>query len=336
MEAVSQTPNRLPQIDVLTLGETMLRLTPQGFHRFEHQREMEAHVGGSESNTAVGLARLGHHVCWLSRLTDNPIGRMIANSIAFHGVDCSQVIWTDQDRVGLYFMERGAPPRRSDVIYDRAGSAMSKICPEDLPQDLYDRRFKIFHTSGITLGISESASRTAVFAARQAREHGSLVSFDLNYRAKLWKVEQAVVAMNPMCELADFIFLPGRDVQPLFGINAGQPHEILRRLSAKWPGTRIVLTLGSQGSAMIDLAGQIHQRPAYACTEVERLGGGDAFTAGFLSAILQGMHEDDALSWGNAVASLKYSMPGDFPLVDRSMVHRLTNSDQHAHQGVHR
>ena len=155
----------VPQYDVLTLGETMARFTPPGFERFGQSRSVEMHVGGSESNTAVGLSRLGFRACWLSRLTNNAIGRWIATEIASHGVDVSWVNWTDEDRVGTYYLERGRPPRSSQVFYDRAGSAMSRMRPEELPAELFtSNAARVFHTSGITLGLSQVARQTALRA----------------------------------------------------------------------------------------------------------------------------------------------------------------------------
>ena len=124
-------------VDVQTIGETMLRFTPPAFERFGQSRAVEMHVGGSESNTAVGLARLGHRARWISRMTDNPLGRWIVREIASHGVDDSYVIWTDEDRVGTYYMERGLPPRDSRVFYDREASAISRLQAADLPRELF-------------------------------------------------------------------------------------------------------------------------------------------------------------------------------------------------------
>jgi 2-dehydro-3-deoxygluconokinase len=173
--------------DVVTLGETMLRFTPPALRRLEQTHDFELHVGGSESNTSVGLARLGLKVAWLSRLTDNALGHIVARTIASHGADTSQVVWTPEDRVGLYFLEEGKAPRGSQVIYDRKDSAVSKMQPSDLPIYLFTQgNAKLFHTTGITLALSESAKATATKALELAKNAGWRVSFDVNYRAKLW------------------------------------------------------------------------------------------------------------------------------------------------------
>ncbi len=149
----------MPRYDVVTLGETMLRLTPPGLKRLEQAMSFEIEVGGTESNMAIGLARLGLKVLWLSRLTDNPLGRLIARTIASHGVDTSRVVWTADDRIGLYFLEEGRAPRGSKVTYDRRHSAISQMRPAELPVEL-------FHADGARLlhltGITPPSARTSL------------------------------------------------------------------------------------------------------------------------------------------------------------------------------
>lgn len=310
--------------EVITLGETMARFSPAGYERFGQSRTVEMHVAGSESNTAIGLARLGHRVCWLSRLTNNAIGRWIAEEIASHGVDVSNVVWTNDDRVGTYYMERGAPPRSSQVFYDRAESAISRMRPEELPCDLIrSQAAGIFHTSGITLGISSQARQTALRAVELARGAGQLISFDLNYRSRLWTASAARAACEPVMAQANLIFLPIRDAQPVCGVTASDPASICRELHLRWPQATIVVTRGDLGAAAVDKAGEFFEQPAFPAVAVERLGGGDAFSAGYLSAVLSGQSTVDALRWGCATAAFKYTLPGDLPLIDRSSVAAL-------------
>lgn len=326
-ESAAASPVDIAGWDVVTLGETMLRLTPRGFERFEQSSSVEVHVGGSESNTAVGLARLGHRVCWLSRLTCNPLGKLISNTIAAQGVDVSQVIWTDQDRVGTYYLERGSTPRNSEVFYDRADSAMSRMSAEDLPPELFSRlRPKFFHTTGITLGISASATATAEAAAQSARDAGCRVSFDVNFRSRLWTPQDAAEACDRYIEFADLVFLPRRDAVNLYGASDSDTQQICRQLQRRWAGRTIVLTLGADGAAAIDSNGDYYYQPVYSAFEVERLGGGDAFSAGFLSAQSTGLSVRESLRWGAAAAAIKYTIPGDLPLFDRSSVQSLASS----------
>lgn len=323
--------------DVLTLGETMVRFSPAGYERFGQSRTVEMHVAGSESNTAIGLARLGHRVGWLSRLTNNTIGRWISAEIASHGVDVSHVVWTDDDRVGTYYMERGAPPRSSQVIYDRAESAISHMRPEELPSELFcNQAAKVFHTSGITLGISSQSRRTALRAIELARGAGQLLSFDLNYRSRLWTASAAWEACEPVMAQSDLIFLPIRDARPVCGTSSSDPAEVCRELHSRWPRATIVVTRGNLGAAAIDLAGTFFEQSAFSAVEVERLGGGDAFSAGYLSAFLSGKKTAEALRWACATAAIKYTIPGDLPLIDRSAVAALVADESQLGSAIQR
>lgn len=311
-------------IEVITLGETMLRLTPPAFDQLEQTRSLEVHVGGSESNTAVGLGRLGHRVSWLSRLTDNALGRLIADSLRAHNVDVSHVTWTTDDRVGTYYMQRGSPPRAARVIYDRRGSAMSLMCPNDLQPEVFSAEAKLFHTTGITLGISKSAAATALRATQLAQAAGATVSFDFNYRARLWTTEDAKHGCEEIMQLADIIFIPSRDAASVFKMHSPDPEEILELLCAAYPRATVVLTMGARGAAARDGTGRYWYQHAITAREIERLGGGDAFSAGYLASYLE--QPDDpaaALRMGAAAAALKYTIPGDLPLFDRDEVESL-------------
>lgn len=314
--------------DVVTLGETMLRFTPPDFQRLEQARQLEVHIGGSESNTVVGLARLGRRVAWLSRMSNNPMGHLVTNTLAQFGVDVSWVIWTNEDRVGTYYLERGASPRAAQVHYDRRDSAVSHIQPADLPSEVFQPNLaKFFHTTGITLGISGAARTTAIHAAQLAKAAGWRVSFDINYRAKLWTANEARAGCLPLCELADFIFLPQRDALQVFQLNGLSREQILNELSKINRQATFVMTLGSEGALARTPDGQFLHQAAFRTTEVERLGSGDAFTAGFLFGWLEYGELAQALRWGAATASLKYTIPGDLPIISRQEVENLLSND---------
>jgi 2-dehydro-3-deoxygluconokinase len=307
--------------DVVTFGETMVRLTPPGFERIEQASHLEMHVGGSESNTAVGMARMGARTAWVSRVTLNPLGDYIVNSIRAHGVDTSHVVRTLHDRVGTYFMERGSAVRPSQVFYDRAGSAMSHIRADDLPTHIFQPGFgKVFHTTGITLGISESSARAALAAARLCQQAKWKISFDFNYRKRLWSCERARAECQPMLGMADYIFIPRRDACTVLGISESEPASMLRTLAKLYPQATIILTLGAEGAAAITSEGQVFLQSAFRTVEIERLGGGDAFSAGFLLALIEEQPVDQALRLGAAAAAIKYTIPGDLPLLNRQAV----------------
>jgi len=313
--------------DVITLGETMLRLTPPGFERLEQAVSLELHVGGSESNTAVGLARLGCKAAWLSRLPNTSLGQLVSSTIGRYGVDVSHVSWSEEDRVGTYYLERGKAPRGSQVLYDRRDSAMSKMQPSDLPDELFaPHKARLFHTTGITLGISKSAAATAQLASELAKAAGMLVSFDVNYRAKLWRPEAAHAACAEFMKLADIVFLPIRDAHAVFGLEEPTDEAILQNLSRHFPHCTFVMTLGSRGAIAIDRHGEVFRQAAFPTTEIDRLGSGDAFGAGYLASYLENSDIALALSWGCATASLKYTIEGDLPLVHRHEVAALVAS----------
>jgi 2-dehydro-3-deoxygluconokinase len=324
-----------PSYDVVTLGETMIRLTPPGFKRIEQAISFDIEIGGSESNTAVGLARLGMRVAWLSRLTANPLGRLLAQTLAGYGVDTSWIIWTDQDRIGLYFLEEGKAPRGSSVTYDRANSAMSRMQPADLPAELFQAgKSRLLHLTGITPALGPQAAATARQALELAQAAGWLFSFDLNYRSKLWTTEQAVEGCDFFARAANLLIAPTGDARLIYNLSASTPSEkVLETLAKRYPQATVVLTLGKEGALGREPGGPMIHQPVFPAEEVGRIGGGDAFAAGLLYGYLQaetGEGQDRlarALRWGAAVAALKYSTPGDMPIINRQEAARLVSED---------
>ena len=323
--------------DVITFGESMIRLTPPDLLRLEQTQSLEIQIGGSESNVAVGLARLGLQVGWVSRLTKNSLGNMIVADIRKHGVDTSHVVWTNEDRVGVFYLEEGRLPRTSRVIYDRANSAISRIQPDQFPSGIFEMNSpKIFHTSGITVALSESAKQTALLAFQQAKSSGAMLSFDVNYRSKLWTTEHAKNGCHEFIQMADFLFLPLRDAQNLWQFDEGIPVEgVLEQLSDIYPDTNIVMTLGAEGSIASSANNEIYRQLAMPIEIVDRVGGGDAFVAGFLYGYLQkSQHLGLALQYGTAMASLKYSIRGDVAVITLEEVEQLV--EQGANVGIQR
>ena len=308
--------------DVLTFGESMLRLTPPGFLRIEQAQSFDIWVGGTESNTAVGLARLGMNAAWLSRLPRSPLGRYISNRIAQYGVDVSNVVWADDDRLGIYFHEKAQAPRASEIIYDRRDSAISRMTPADLPERLFQPGVsQLFHVTGITLAISDTARDTVHEALRRAKAAGWRASFDTNYRSKLWSGAAAAAGCDQAMSQADVIFCPLGDYGVMYGAAAAE--DALESLAARYSHALIVMTLGKDGALARTPAGDTIRQPAILAGEVGRIGGGDAFAAGFLYAWLRQDDVAEALKWGVAMSALKYTIPGDLPLVDRDAVAAL-------------
>jgi 2-dehydro-3-deoxygluconokinase len=243
--------------------------------------------------------------------------------------------------VGLYFLEEAKLPRGSRVIYDRRGSAMANMNHIDLPSSLFQPgAMRAFHTTGISLGLGTPCSETVMQAMRLAKQAGSLVSFDVNYRALLWDRETALELCETAMELADLIFLPIRDARLFYSPNNGSasPKELLKLLTQRFPDAVVVMTVGADGAWAATNELCIHQS-AYQTDTVERLGGGDAFSAGFLSRFVPNPDRSQTvlrkcLQTGCAVAALKYTIPGDFPIVEKAEVERLISSEQS--QSIHR
>src|SRR5437764_5863356 len=177
--------------EVVTFGEAMIRLSPPDYRRLEQAHSLDVQVGGAELNTAVGLARLGRKTAWVSRLTDNPLGRLIANRAREAGVSSEHVLFTPDDRVGLYFLEFGAAPRASSVLYDRKGAAIAGVRPGTVEWAKVFQGARWFHVTGITPALSGTAAETTREALQAARQAGVRTSIDLNYRVKLWSTGEA-------------------------------------------------------------------------------------------------------------------------------------------------
>src|SRR5436309_9908961 len=177
--------------DVVTFGEVMVRLAPPHFQRLEQARSLDVEIGGAELNTAVGLARLGRSSAWVSRLPANPLGRLVANRAREAGVSTEHLVWSDGDRLGLYFVEFGAAPRPSSVLYDRKGAAVASIWPGMVDWAKAFAGAKWFHVTGVTPALSQGAAETTREALQAARAAKVGVSIDLNYRAKLWTTAEA-------------------------------------------------------------------------------------------------------------------------------------------------
>ncbi|CAN5559763.1 hypothetical protein BH23CHL2_BH23CHL2_24540 [soil metagenome] len=214
----------------------MIRLAPPDFDRLETAGSLDISIGGTESNVAVGLARLGRRATWISALPANPLGRRIAATLRFHGVDTSQVIWTESSRAGVYFLEPGSSPRPTRVIYDRANSALAMIDPESFPYELVDSA-RLLHLTGITPALSDNCADVCRRLIDRAGNRGVPLVFDVNYRALLWSPEEAAGGIQEFLDHADLLFCGQGDAGTIWGMT-GEPDEIagqlLDRSAAAW------------------------------------------------------------------------------------------------------
>lgn len=292
---------------VVGIGETLIRLTPSGGETFESASTCTVHVGGAESNVCADLARLGVSTAWISRLPANPLGRRIAAVIRGCGVDVEGVVWAPEGRAGLMFVQQGAAPRPGEVIYYRRDSAFAGIDPDAIAWDRLTGA-DIVHLTGITPALGAGPHRLVERAIAEARRRGARISFDVNYRAKLWSPEAAREVIEPLVRGLDVVFVNDRDARTVFGAQ-GDPESVAPGLRERFRCGVLVLTLGPSGALAQDHSTSVRQ-PAYSAEVVDRIGRGDAFAAGFLYGYLA-RGTADGLRYGSALAALKQTYPGD-------------------------
>lgn len=314
---------------VVTFGEAMIRLSPPNFRRLEQARSLDVQVGGAELNTAVALARLGHSSTWVSRLTDNPLGRLIANHAREAGVSTDHVVWTKEDRVGLYFLEFGAAPRASSVLYDRKNAAIADIRPGMVAWERVFNGAKWFHVTGITPALSASAAEVTRQALEAARAAGVGTSMDLNYRIKLWSQEEAGRCMSQLMQFTDVLITTEEDTERVFGIK-GKDYEDVAAQTARRFGLKVVaitlrenpLVWKNTWTAMAYQDGKVFRTRTYEVEIVDRLGAGDSFAAGLIHGLLDGDLQK-GVDFGVAASALKHSIPGDFNWITRDEVEAM-------------
>ena len=305
-------------VDVVTFGETMIRLSPPGFERLEQSTSLNLSVGGAELTVAAGIARLGLEASWISRLPSNPLGRMVVDRARSFGVDTSNVVWSKEDRIGLYFVEYGASPRASNVLYDRSHSAISQIISTEINWEEALKGARLFHVTGITPALSDSTAKVTQEALQTAKRMGLQVSYDLNYRAKLWSQEKACEVQTPFMEYVDILITTEEDSGRVFDIKCSTYQDVAIKLTEKFGFKVVTITLRdtpsawrNNWSAFAYSNGTFYEDKTYEIEVVDRVGGGDNYSAGFLYGYLQ-KDIDYGVRVGNAFSALKHTSWGDF------------------------
>lgn len=294
--------------DVISLGSTMLRLSVPPGERLETAPVYEVRTAGTESNSLVALARIGRRTAWVSRLVDNGLGRRVASEIRSHGVDVDHIRWTDTGRNEVFFVEYGADPRPTSVIYDRHPSSVAEIDPAELDLDFLVSG-RVLHLTGIFPALSENCRSAMERVIEQARQAGTPVSFDLNYRAKLWPPERAKAVLEPFLEKADLIVITREDALGVLGL-AGTAVEMGLQCLDRYSPSLAVITLPDGGAVGVD-GRTTYQSSGHLVEIRDRLGAGDAFTAGLIHGWLDGDIQK-GLDYGSAMAALKLSIHGDY------------------------
>jgi len=305
--------------DVVTFGEAMIRLSPPDFQRLEQARSLDLNVGGAELNVAVGVSRLGMKSAWVSKLPKNGLGYLVRNRAQEFGVDCSHLVWSDKGRAGIYFVEFGASPRASSVLYDRANSAISMVQPGEIDWERVLDGSKHFHVSGITPALSASAAGVTSEALKAGKKAGCTISYDLNYRKKLWTPADAKKIQEPLMADVDILITTEEDTKVVFGIKEKDYEAVAERLARTFELKIVVITLREDVSvwrnnwtAIAFQNGKIFRDRKYEVEIVDRLGAGDSFTAGFLYGWLIEKDVQKGVQYGDAFAALKHTLPGDF------------------------
>ncbi len=315
--------------EVVTFGEAMIRLSPPNFRRLEQTGSLDVMVGGAELNTAVALARLGHPTAWVSRLTRNPLGRLIANRARDAGVSTDHIVWTDDDRVGIYFLEFGAAPRASGVLYDRKGAAIAGIRPGMVNWQTVFAETKWFHVTGITPALSQTAAETTREALQAARAAGVQTSIDLNYRVKLWSTVEAGRWMTDFMQYCDVLITTEEDVERVFQIKGTNYEDVAAQLAKRFPLKVVAITLRenplvwkNSWTAIAYRDGKVFRTRSYEVEIVDRLGAGDSFAAGLIHGLLEGDLQK-GVDFGVATSAIKHSIPGDFAWITKEEVEGL-------------
>jgi 2-dehydro-3-deoxygluconokinase len=306
---------------IISFGETMLRLSPPPGVRLDEATTFNVFVGGTESNTLTALARLGCHTTWLSGLPANPAGRRVASELRRHGIDTSRVVWAG-GRLGIFYADEAPAPLGPQVHYDRAGSACALIDPAALDlAGLEDA--DLLHLTGITPALGGGAPAAFERLLTWAAAQGVALSFDVNYRAKLWSPAEAAAGMAGACRQARIVICSRSDAATIWGLH-GTAEQVLRGLADRFglADKTLVLTLGNEGAAELR-DGEYAEAPTFPAMGTVRFGSGDAFAAGYLYCYLGGEHfltarerlGANGLLFGNAMAALKRCIEGDMAII---------------------
>jgi 2-dehydro-3-deoxygluconokinase len=326
---------------VVTFGEIMLRLSPPAGSRFRQATQFQATHGGAEANVAVSLAQWGIPSRYVTALPEHDLAQAAVDKLRSLGVDTSVVLRCG-DRIGIYFLEHGASQRPSRVIYDRAGSAVARLRPGDIDWEVALAGAGWFQWTGITPALSEGAAELTLEAVRAAKGLGLTVSADLNYRSKLWSRQRAESVMTPLMEYVDVLVANEEDAADVFGITAGDTdvqrgaldfaayEEVARQLVERFDLRMAAITLRESHSASENTwsaclhdGRRFFRGPSHRIRLVDRVGAGDAFTAGLIYASLTGKSRQESLDFAVAASCLKQTIAGDFNLATVAEVEAL-------------
>lgn len=310
--------------DLLTFGQVLLRLSPEGNERLMRGDTFVKQVGGAELNVAVGVALLGLHTGIISRLPSHDIGSFMKGKIRSYGVSDDYFIYDNSPnaRVGIYYYEYGAYPRKPKVIYDRMNSSFYSLSIDEIPEDVYGAT-RCFHTSGITMALSEKSRETTIEMIKRFKAAGTLVSFDVNFRGNLWTGDEARECIEKILPYVD-IFFCSEDTARLTFKKTGTAREMMKSFAEEYPVSIVASTQRivhspkrhTFGSVMYDAKKDAYyeEEPYRDIEVVDRIGSGDAYISGALYGLLANDFDcAKAIQYGNATSAVKNTIPGDLP-----------------------
>ena len=311
----------MPRFDVTTLGEVMLRLSVPEGERLAALSGFGVHLGGAEANVCAALAALGRRCGWVSALPEDDLGEYALRELRAVGVDTGAVVFKTA-RLGLYFVEFARAPRPIRVTYDREGSAFTKLAGADLDWNyLLDTR--VLHLTSITPALGRGLYALTLEAMKRAREQGVTVSFDVNYRSKLWSPEEAASGLGPLLRSTDLLICAEGDARSVFGLS-GSAEEVLVGLHNLSSARHVVLTRSERGAALLieDNLIEVEARKVHV---IDRLGAGDAFAAGVLDGFLEG-DVLEGVRRGTLLGALALAQRGDLLVTSRAELETLGGS----------
>ncbi len=302
-----------PRFDVTSLGEMLMRLSVPSGERIETASKLDVHPAGAEANVLTLLARLERKTCWFGALPVNPLGSLALNALRTAGVETNGISWKENGRMGTYYVEFAEPPRGIQVTYDRANSCATQLQSEEIDWELLlDTR--LLHLTGITPALSGSCFEIIQEAVRRAKERHIPVSFDINYRQKLWSEKSAARTVLPLIQETELLFCSQFDARRLFHCT-GSMHRVAEGLRELSKARYVVVTFGEQG-AMLWNGNEWQHEMAHPTRILDRLGAGDALAAGVIHGWLdQGL--STGLRYGVILAALALTQIGDMVITSK-------------------
>lgn len=313
--------------DLLALGEVLLRLSPPSNERLVRGETLQKQVGGAELNVVSGVSLLGLRTGIISKLPANDIGTYAKNRIRFCGVSDDYLVYDNSHdaRLGVYYYENGAYPRKPGIVYDRVYTSVNKIDVSDFSEELFSSA-RCFHTSGITLALSRQCRDTAIEMMKRFKEAGAWISFDVNFRGNLWTGDEARECIEQILPYVD-IFFCSEDTARLTFLKEGDAKTIMKSFTEEYPISIVASTQRIVHSPKVHTFGSViydarkdkfyEEEPYRNIEVVDRIGSGDAYVSGVLYGLLS--EPDDcqrALEIGNATSAVKNTIPGDLPSSD--------------------